>query len=259
MNSEFHGKVALVTGAGRNIGKAIALAFAEAGAKVGIIVNSNLAEGEAVAAEIREKGGEAAVAQGDIGNNHNCERMWGEITAQLGPIDYLVNNAARRPRESFMEITPEKWDSIISSNLSSIFYLSRLVLPGMAERNFGRIINIGGPDGLHGFRLRAHNVACKAGLVGLTKAIALEFGPHGVTANLVIPGIMNTSREAKDYPEIEKIVAGLKEQNLRSEISIPRPGEPEEMAHAVMFLASDKAAYLTAQSIYVAGGLFGLP
>jgi len=256
---DFEGRTALVTGAARNIGRAIALAFADAGANVGIIVNSSRNEGEAVAEEVRQRGVKAAVAVGDIGSNQDCERMVAEITAQLGSIDTLVNNAARRPREAFLDITPEKWDSVLGSNLSSVFYLSRLVLPGMKERGFGRIINIGGPDGLHGMKLRAHNVACKAGLVGLTKAIALEFGPHGVTANLVIPGIMNTSRNEADYPEFEKIIADMQARNERSEISIPRPGEPDEMAYAVMFLASQKASYLTSQSIYVSGGLFGMP
>ncbi|HKT53987.1 MAG TPA: SDR family NAD(P)-dependent oxidoreductase [Caulobacteraceae bacterium] len=257
--SGFERRTALVTGGGRNIGRAIALAFARAGAKVGIIVNSNRAQGEAVAEEIRAAGGQAHVAVGDVGDAANCKTMVEQVIAALGPIDYLVNNAARRPRQSFLEITPDEWDSVVASNLSSIFYLSRLVLPGMVERKFGRIINIGGPDGMKGMRLRAHNVACKAGLVGLTKAIALEFGIHGITANIVVPGIMNTSREKKDYPEIQKIIAGLKEAQERSDISIPRPGEPEELANAVMFFASDEAAYLTAQSLYVAGGLFGLP
>lgn len=259
MTHDFTGRTVLVTGAARNIGRAIALAFADGGANVGIIVNSSRQEGEAVAAEARERGVKAAVAVGDIAMPQECERMVGEITAALGPIDTLVNNAAQRPREGFLEITPEKWNAVLGSNLSAVFYLARLVLPGMKERGFGRIINIGGPDGLHGMKLRAHNVACKAGLVGLTKAIALEFGPFGVTANLVIPGIMNTSRDAKDYPEIEKIIAELHERNERSEIAIPRPGEPEEMANAVTFLASEKSSYLTSQSIYVSGGLFGMP
>lgn len=255
----FEGRTALVTGGGRNIGRAIALAFAEEGAKVGIIVNSRLDEGQAVVEEIRAAGGEAHVVAGDIGKPDNCKAMVDEITATLGPISYLVNNAARRPHQAFLDISIEDWDSVISSNLSSIFYLSRLVLPGMVERGFGRIINIGGPDGMKGMTMRAHNVACKSGLVGLTKAIALEFGIHGVTANIVVPGIMNTSREAKDYPEIQQIIADLGERQKRSDISIPRPGEPEEMAHGVMFFASDRSSYLTGQSLYVAGGLFGLP
>ena len=255
----FEGRTALVTGAGRNIGRAIALAFADAGSNVGIIVNSSRAEADAVAAEVEARGRRAVVATGDVGDPVACERMVGEVVQALGPVDYLVNNAARRPRQAFLDITVEDWDQLISSNLSSVFYLSRLVLPSMVERKFGRIINIGGPDGLHGFRLRAHNVACKAGLVGLTKAIALEFGPYGITANLVVPGIMNTSREEKDYPDIQRIIAGLGEQQQRSEIAIPRPGEPEEMANAVMFFASEKSSYLTSQTVYVAGGLFGLP
>jgi 3-oxoacyl-[acyl-carrier protein] reductase len=259
MSKEFEGRTALVTGGGRNIGRAIALAFAERGARVGIIVNSNKSQGDHVASEIRAAGGQSHVAAGDVGNPEACEKMIKGLTDALGPIDYLVNNAARRPRQSFLDITVQDWNSVVSSNLSAIFYLSRLVLPSMVERRFGRIINIGGPDGLRGMRLRAHNVACKAGLVGLTKAIALEFGVHGVTANIVVPGIMNTSREEKDYPEHEKVIAGLPAAQERSEISIPRPGAPEELAHGVMFFASDKSSYLTAQTLYVAGGLFGLP
>jgi NAD(P)-dependent dehydrogenase (short-subunit alcohol dehydrogenase family) len=257
--SDFKGRTALVTGGGRNIGRAISLAFADEGANVGIIVNSSKAEAEAVAREVEARGVRAAVTVGNVGDAASCERMVNEITGALGPIDYLVNNAARRPRQEFLDISVDDWDSIISSNLSSVFYMTRLVLPNMVERKFGRIINIGGPDGVRGMRLRAHNVTCKAGLIGLTKAVALEFGIHGITANLVIPGITATSRVEKDYPEHEKLVAGLRAAQERSEISIPREGQPEEIARGVIFFASEKSSFMTSQSLYVTGGLFGLP
>lgn len=255
---EYRGRRALVTGAGRNIGRAIALAFAEAGSDVGIIVHRNREEAEAVRAEIEAFGVKAAVAYGNVGDAAECERMVGEISGAIGPIDYLVNNVGYRPHQSFMEISVEQWNAILGSNLSSVFYLSRLVLPGMAERGFGRIVNIGGPDGLHGSLNRAHNVTCKAGMVGLTKAIGLEFGPQGVTANLVIPGAMETSRVEKDYPAYKALVASLGELRQRSEIAIPRQGTLEELADAVMFFCSRKAGYMTGQSLYVTGGLWGL-
>jgi NAD(P)-dependent dehydrogenase (short-subunit alcohol dehydrogenase family) len=257
--ADFEGRTALVTGAGRNIGRAIALAFARAGANVGVIVRANRGEADAVAAEVRACGVRAALALGDVGDAQACARMVAEIAGELGPVDYLVNNVGRRRRQAFLDITPEDWDSVIATNLSSAFYLSRLVLPGMAQRGFGRIINIGGPDGARGLRLRAHNVACKAALVGLTKAIALEFGVHGVTANVVVPGNIETSRDEADYPDFQQVVEGLQAAAERSQIAIPRQGTPEEVAHGVIFLASDKAAYLTSQTLYVAGGLWGLP
>ena len=260
MAREFEGRTALVTGASKNMGRAIALSFAERGGNVGIVVKSSREEAEKVAEEARAFGVKAAVATGDIGVYADCERMVGEVGGTLGPIDTLVNNAALRPREAFMDITVEKWNTIISSNLSSVFYLSRLVLPGMAERGFGRIISIGGPDGVRGMALRAHNVTAKSGLIGLTKAMAVEFGDKGVTANVVVPGVMNTVHDNKeDYPEIHRIIAALPEYHKRSEIAVPRPGESQEVADAVMFFASEKAGYMTSQTLYVAGGLFGLP
>ena len=256
---DFKDRTALVTGAGRNIGRAIALAFADAGANVGIIVHSNRSEAESAADEVRSRGVRSAVAVGDIGDAKAVERMVSEIVGELGPIDYLVNNAAYRPRQSFMDISIEDWDQIIRSNLSSVFYLSRRVLPSMAERGFGRIINIGGPDGIHGALDRAHNVACKSGLIGLTKAIALEFGEQGITANMVIPGSMDTTRNEKDYPGWEAHVSSLKDLRQKSSLAIPRLGASEEIAWAVMFFASAKSSYVTMQQLYVAGGLWGLP
>jgi 3-oxoacyl-[acyl-carrier protein] reductase len=257
--SEFSNRTALVTGAGRNIGRAIALAFARAGANVGIIVKSNRGEAEAVAREVRACGVGAAIAIGNVGDPTACERMVSEIVQDLGPVDYLVNNVGYRPRQDFLDISPEDWNSVIASNLSSMFYLSRIVLPKMVERKFGRIINIGGPDGMRGMRRRAHNVACKAGLVGLTKAIALEFGIHGITANVVVPGSINTSRDEKDYPDMKEHVKGLEAAREQSQIAIPRQGTSEEVADGVMFFASEKSSYLTSQTLYVAGGLWGLP
>lgn len=256
---EFAGQVALVTGAGRNIGRAIALAFAEAGGDVAIIVNTSRDEAEEVAQEVRARGVRATVAMGNIGDAAQCRDMVSRIVGELGPVTHLVNNAARRPGQSFLEISVEDWDAVLASNLSSVFYLCREVLPAMVEARFGRIINIGGPDGAHGVSHRAHNVACKAGLVGLTKAIALEFGQHGITANLVVPGIMNTSRDPRDYPQWQGLLSSLDRMREESAIAIPRAGECVEIADAVMYLASSRASYVTMQQIYVAGGLMGLP
>jgi 3-oxoacyl-[acyl-carrier protein] reductase len=257
--NEFANKTALVTGAGRNIGRAIALAFADAGSNVGIIVHKNQAEAESVAEEVRKRGVRAAVAVGDIGDATADERMVATIVKELGDIDYLVNNAARRPMQSFLDISLDDWNGIIASNLSSIFYLSRLVLPSMVKRGFGRIITIGGPDGVVGFPNRAHNVTAKAGLIGLTKAIALEFGDKGITANIVMPGPMDTTRDPKHYPFWGEIKSSLVRMREEGWISIPRLGTCEELAHAVMFLAAEKSAYLTMQQIYVTGGMAGLP
>jgi 3-oxoacyl-[acyl-carrier protein] reductase len=243
-------RVVLVTGGGRNIGRAIALACADAGASVGVVVRTNVDEGQNVVDEVRARGVDAALAVGDIAVPGDDERIVRGIRDALGPVDVLVNSAAARPRAAFLDITIEDWDDVLRSNLSSIFYLARLVLPSMVERGFGRIITLGGPDAHTGYANRAHNVTCKAGLIGLTKSIAREFGPHGVTANVLVPGMTDTTRNPVDYPDWPP-----SDEVLRSQLCIPRLGQPEEVANACVFLSSDQAAYITGQTIHVSGGM----
>jgi NAD(P)-dependent dehydrogenase (short-subunit alcohol dehydrogenase family) len=248
-----HGQAALVTGASRNIGRAIALAFAEAGIAVAVNANRSGDEAAAVVTEIEGAGGRAVLALGDVSDANACGRIIGEAEQQIGRIDHLVLNAARRRFQSIAEITPEMWDETIRGNLSSAFYLSRLVLPGMKARGFGRIIALGGPDGYLGWHHRAANVTAKAGLTGLVKAISFEYGHYGVTANIVVPGGVDTTRSAEDYPPDMLDREGVPKGSPM--LMIPRRGTVDELASACIYLASDAGSYITGQSLHVDGGI----
>lgn len=245
------GRTALVTGGNKNIGRAIALAFADAGADVAVHAGSDGEGVERVAGEIRDRGRRAFATTADLGDPEACERLVYAATDALGPIDVLISNAAARPLQNFMSISVEDWDRVLASNLSASFYLSRLLLPGMVERGHGRVIAIGGPDGQRAVPNRAHNVTCKAGIIGLVKAISIEFARHGITANVVTPGMTDTTRDPKDYPHWPP-----SDEVLQQRLHNPRLGKPEEIADACVFLSSEKAAYVTGQTLHVSGGLF---
>ena len=250
------GKTALVTGASKNLGKAIALGFAEAGADVALTSHSAADDLEAVAAEARSFGVRAVAAIGDVSSPADVERLVGRFTREIDPIDILVSNASQRPRTSFLDISIEEWDSIIRTNLSASFYLTRRVIGGMSERGYGRIILIGGPDGQRPepYKGAAHRVHCntaKAGLIGMMKGIAVEFGAAGVTSNVVSPGIMDTTRDPVNYPHWP-----MSQEELDRRLSIPRLGKPSEISSICTYLCSDGAAYLTGQTIHVSGGYY---
>jgi NAD(P)-dependent dehydrogenase (short-subunit alcohol dehydrogenase family) len=249
----FKGRTALVTGAGRNIGRAIARTLAARGVSVAVNVRSNADEAEQVRQEIVSQGGRAEVVLGDVADPAGCEEIVARATEALGPIDYLVSNVGIRKFQAFADIKPEDWDSIMRSNLSATFYLSRLTLPVMRERGFGRLIVIGGPDGYLGWHHRAHGVTAKAGLAGFVKAVSYEFGHFGVTANVVVPGGIDTTRVAADYPADMATREGYPQGTPMR--MIPRLGTTQEIADATVFLASDQASYITGQSIHVDGGM----
>jgi NAD(P)-dependent dehydrogenase (short-subunit alcohol dehydrogenase family) len=246
----YTGRTALVTGAGRNIGRSIALAFAEAGIAVAVNVRSNKDEGEAVAAEARALGATAMVVTGDIANADDCTRIVEETAAGLGQVDYLVCSASPRRRAPLPEISVEEWDGVIRTGLSSTFYLSRLILPGMADRSFGRVIAIAGAVDQAAVPNFSPVVAAKHGLLGLVRAIAVEFGDAGITANAVSPGWTDTSRDPVEYPNWPP-----SRDALAAKLSIPRLGQPSEIAAACLYLASDEAAYITGQDLHVNGGI----
>jgi NAD(P)-dependent dehydrogenase (short-subunit alcohol dehydrogenase family) len=249
----YTGRTALVTGASRNIGRAIALALGARGIAVGVNARTSAEDAQAVREEIVKNGGRAEVVLGDIGTPEGCADVVARTAAALGPVDYLISNAATRRFQTYMEISPEDWDVTIRENLSALFYLGREVLPGMAERGFGRVIALGGPDGYLGWHHRAANVTAKAGLTGLVKAISFEFGYSGVTANIVVPGHTDTTRSKVNYPSHMTEVDGFpKGSPVRV---IQRLGTSEELADACAYLASDQASYITGQSLHVDGGL----
>ncbi len=247
------GRTALITGASRNIGRAIALAFAAEGADVVVNTRANREELEAVAAECRKAGVRALPVLADIADAAAVEAMVAQARAELGPIDVLVCNAAIRPHTSVTETTLEQWHRVFAVNVHSAFYLARAVVPDMKARRRGSIIAIGGQSSLTGRPNTAAVTAAKTGLLGFVRALAAELGPFGVRANMVIPGSMDTERRyAEWYPEFREAPPGAPEQ--LKQIPLGRLGRPEEIADACVFLASDASAYVTGDTIRVMGG-----
>jgi 3-oxoacyl-[acyl-carrier protein] reductase len=244
------GKVALITGGGRNIGRAVALSLAGAGAVPVVVYQQDEVTARAVVSEITGAGGRAGVCQADIGDVGQCRATVQKIAAEFGDIDILVNNAAIRPHSKISEITPEEWDLVLGVNLRAPFFLSQAVLPAMVKKNWGRIINIGGSDGYNGKPRRAHGVSSKMGLVGLTRALANEVAQFGVTVNIVVPGTIDTRRPHPEwYPGIENGFAAR-----MTRVAMGRQGQSQEVANACLFLASNLATYTTGQEMFVTGG-----
>ncbi len=247
------GRTALVTGASRNIGRAIALAFAAEGADLVLNTRANREELETVADECRKHGVRVVSVLGDIGDPEAVENMVKGGLAVLGAIDVLVCNAAIRPHRSVTETTLEEWHRVFAVNLHSAFYLARAVVPGMKARGRGSIIALGGQSSITGRSGTAAVTAAKTGLLGLVRALAAELGPSGIRVNMVVPGTIDTERRyAEWYPEFRQAPPGGPEQLRR--IPLGRLGRPEEIAEACLFLASDASAYITGDTIRVMGG-----
>jgi NAD(P)-dependent dehydrogenase (short-subunit alcohol dehydrogenase family) len=247
------GRTALITGASRNIGRAIALAFAAEGAALLLNTRANRDELEAVAAECEKAGARAVPVLGDVADPAAVEAMVERGRAALGPIDVLVCNAAIRPHKPFTETAPEDWHRVFAVNLHSAFYLARAVVPGMQEVGRGSIVAIGGQSSITGRPNTAAVTAAKTGLLGLVRALAAELGPSGIRANMVVPGTIDTERRyAEWYPEFRQAPPGAPER--LKQIPLRRLGRPEEIADACVFLASDASAYVTGESIRVMGG-----
>jgi 3-oxoacyl-[acyl-carrier protein] reductase len=247
------GRTALVTGASRNIGRAIALAFADAGADLVLNTRANREELDAVAADCRKAGVRALPVLGDIGDAAAVDAMLREALAELGTIDVLVCNAAIRPHTSITETSLEEWHRVMAVDLHSAFYLARAVVPGMKERRRGSIIALGGQSSITGRPNTAAVTAAKSGLLGLIRALAAELGPFGIRANMVIPGFIDTERRyAEWYPEFKESGPGSPER--LKEIPLRRLGHPEEIADACVYLASEASSYVTGDTIRVMGG-----
>ena len=245
MGGTLAGKVALVTGAGKNIGRAIALTLARDGAKVIVNGRSDAAAIEAVAAEIRATGGSAAAMLADVSDPDAVARM----VDAAGPIDILVCNAGLRRQTPYLQMSLEEWREILSVALDGAFILTRAVLPGMVERGGGSIVALSGISTHVGTPNRAHVSASKAGLEGLMRAIAVEFASRGVRANCVAPGAVDTARGAS---------AGAMPQGLGREEGIPmrRKATIDEIAAVVRMLAGPEGGYVTGQTVHVNGGAF---
>ncbi len=242
------GRVALITGSGRNIGRAIAESFAAAGARVVINGHRDQAALDETAAAIRAAGGEVLPVMADVSDHSAVRDMVNQTVAAFGGIDIVVSNVGIRRYRAFLEISPEEWDEVLRSNLSAAFYLSRYAVPHMREKKFGRIIVISGADGFWGHVThRAPNVAAKIGMHGLAMAIAREFGCDNITANTVSPGPIDTVRDWSQYvhQKREDVIAG---------VPLGRYGHVDEIAGACLFLASPAGAFVTGQVIHVNGG-----
>ena len=250
---KLQGRAAFITGASRNIGRAIALAFAAEGADLVLNTRVNRDELEAVAEECRKAGVRAVPVLGDIADAAAVEAMVAQGLAELGAIDVLVSNAAIRPHKAISETSLDDWHRVMGVNLHSAFYLSRAVVPGMKERRRGSIIALGGQSAITGRSNTAAVTAAKSGLLGLVRALAAELGPFGIRANMVIPGFIDTERRyAEWYPEFRQAPPGAPEQ--LKEIPLRRLGLPEDIANACVFLASDASAYITGDTLRVMGG-----
>jgi 3-oxoacyl-[acyl-carrier protein] reductase len=241
---ELDGKVGLVTGGARNIGRAIALELADAGAAVAIVVRSDIAGATAVAREIEARGGRALAVRADITDAAAVRGAVATTIERFTRLDILVNNAGIRPEAPLEQISLETWRQVMAVTLEGPLLLVQAALPAL-ERAEGTIINIGGLTAYTGAPHRAHVVTAKAGLDGLTKALAVELGARDITVNLVAPGLIDTERDGP-APEHRKTRTTL----------LGRRGRPEDVAAAVRYLAGPKARYLTGQTIHVNGGAF---
>jgi 3-oxoacyl-[acyl-carrier protein] reductase len=245
---ELAGQVALVTGGVRRIGRAIALTLAREGAAVAVNARSSRDEAADTVREIEALGGAARVIMGDVSDEAEVARMVKEIAATLGPVDILINNAAVRRDDAFTAMSFKDWRLVMAVVLDGAFLMSRAVIPGMLAKSRGAIVNIGGLTAHTGAAGRAHVSAAKAGLVGLTKALAVEFGASGITVNCVAPGRIGGSRSATAGKG--GVIPG------GGHPLVGREGEPQDIAAAVKLLCSPGGRYITGQTIHVNGGIY---
>jgi 3-oxoacyl-[acyl-carrier protein] reductase len=242
------GKSALVTGASRGIGRAIAIALAQAGADVAI----NYAGSEAAAAEtakaIEALGRKALLVQANVGKAAEFDAMVQKTLETFGKLDILVNNAGITRDNLIMRMKEEEFDDVIETNLKGVFNGIKAVTRPMMKQRSGRIVNISSVVGVLGNAGQANYVAAKAGVIGLTKSAARELASRGITVNAVAPGYIETDMTGKLSPEIREGILG--------QVPLGRMGRPEDVASAVVYLVSDAAAYMTGQTLHVDGGMY---
>ena len=247
MTQELAGRVAVVTGAGRNIGRGIALALADAGAAVVVNVRSNLKEAETVAGEIERSGGKALAVAADVADAAAVQKMIDTAAERFGRIDILINNAAVRVEQAFDGMTLAQWRAVTSIILDGAFNCIQACLPYLKKSGTGVVINIGGLSAHTGAARRPHVVAAKAGLIGLTRALAHELAPDKIRVNTVTPGLMSAPRPAgQPEPQHHALVKSL----------AGRRGEPADIAAAVRFLCGPGATFITGQNMQVNGGTY---
>jgi NAD(P)-dependent dehydrogenase (short-subunit alcohol dehydrogenase family) len=240
------GRVAVVTGGANGMGREIALRLAVGGADIAVL---DLADGAPVAAAVNERGGRALALSCDVTDEASVAQAVADVTTGLGPADILVNNVGIYPYDPFPEIDLALWRKVLSINLDSVFIVSSAFVPAMRTQGWGRVVNMAS-NTFHGgqYPSYVHYISSKGGVVGFTRALASEVGPDGVTVNALAPGLTRTENmQASRPPELFDEVAATQ--------SIPRVQEPDDVAGAVSFLASDEAGFITGQTIPVDGGV----
>lgn len=249
---DLNGRTALVTGASRNIGRAIATEFASLGSDVGVTSHHDVGGCRETADAVEAAGGRAAVATGDVGDPDAVTRVVESIRGELGPIDVLVNNAAVRPREAFLDVTTEAFDRVVAVNFRGPYQVTQAVVPDMIAGGRGSVINVYGLFAHTALPEHSHSFASKTGAAGLVRQLAAELGPDGVRVNGVAPGSIDTIADSSGEPaEVERRIVEA--------TPLKRQGTAEEVADACCFLASDRASFVTGQLLHVNGGLYPSP
>ncbi|WP_026510424.1 3-oxoacyl-[acyl-carrier-protein] reductase [Butyrivibrio sp. LC3010] len=241
-------RTVVVTGASRGIGREIALSFSENKYNVVITYAGNDAAAAEAEQLCREKGAEDVVLfKGDVSDEKSCKELVQKVVEKYGRIDVLVNNAGITRDGLLMRMSPEDFDSVVSTNLKGAFLMSKLVTKPMMKQRYGRIINISSVVGVHGNAGQANYSASKAGLIGLTKSSAKELASRNITVNAVAPGMIET--------DMTNVLSDAQKDNINNSIPAKRMGEPGDVANAVLFLADEKSSYITGQVLGVDGGM----
>jgi 3-oxoacyl-[acyl-carrier protein] reductase len=246
-NADLKGKVSLVTGASRGLGRAIALKLAALGSRVAVNYLASDREAASLAEQIKGMGGEALLARADVADAQAVRAMVREIVSKWGKIDILVNNAGIVKDDLLLRMSDQAWDAVLNTNLRGAYLCTKFAVRSMMEHEWGRVINVASLAGLVGNMGQANYSAAKGGLIAFTKSVARELGSRNITANAVAPGFITTEMTEKLPPEVR--------ESILARIPLQRYGTPDDVAELVAFLSSERAGYITAQVICIDGGV----